>query len=48
MIQGNKGIGSGRRETALKTVKMLIAIGLDGGGRKAIQVGEYPSIEVQC
>lgn len=27
---------------------MLIAIGLDGGGRKAIQVGEYPSTAVQC
>lgn len=33
-------------ERALKTVKMLIAIGLDGGGRKAIQVGECPSTEV--
>lgn len=34
-------------ENALKLVKMLMIIGLDSGGRKAIKVGECPSMEIQ-
>lgn len=34
-------------ENVLKVVKMLIAVGVDGGGSIAIQVGECPSTELQ-
>lgn len=38
---------NGRRK-CLKGGEMLMAIGLDGRDRKAIQVGEYPSTEMSC